>query len=96
MNTELDKWIEEHQYPANGNDRPEFQRMQIRVVDLRALFAGKVLVPVERLTKVECGYCYDAGSKLDQPYVTIFFPNHDYKARDEFAAMITASQEPKQ
>jgi hypothetical protein len=42
MNAELEKWLDEHEYQPD-----HFLGTVVRLQDLRALFDGKVLVPVE-------------------------------------------------
>jgi len=53
MNAELEKWLDEHEYQPD-----HFLGTVVRLKDLRALFAGKVLVPVEpqisEKMKAEC------------------------------------------
>ncbi len=49
MNAEpLEKWLDEHEYQPD-----HFLGTVVRLQDLRALFAGKVLVPVELLHAIE-------------------------------------------
>lgn len=47
LQLELEKWIQEHRFPKDGNKRPEHQSFVIREADLRALLEGKVLCHAE-------------------------------------------------
>jgi len=90
MNTEIDSWIEKH--TTQGAFCPI---ISATVGDFRALFAGKVLVPVEpdatMITK---------GTHVNSEWLNDNAPIGERRYREPaiavYKAMITASQEPKQ
>jgi len=87
----LEKWIEavriqHYMLPKDGAG-------YVRVQDLRALFDGKVLVPVDKITTVARDVEYSPHTNKHTPFLRISFAYDDYDSRDELAAMLAASQE---
>ena len=77
MGTEIDSWIEKH--TTQGAFCP---MISATVGDFRALFAGKVLVPVELLKE----------KPLPELMMATY---HEAKGWNDCVKMLTASQEPK-
>ncbi len=86
MSTEqLEKWIAANEFNQLPGEKP----FAVRSEDLRALFAGKVLVPVEPTELMELAAIIAADRRI--PFI-----NDSQKVRAIWNGMLTASQEPKQ
>ncbi len=81
MNAELEKWIKEHSYRCDKHGTKEFAYID----DLRALFDGKVLVPVDALNAV-----------MELAGVALVYQPFGTKDRQHFDTLLAASQEQKQ
>jgi len=79
MNAELEKWIKEHSYRCDKHGTKDFAYID----DLRALFDGKVLAPVEPTEAM-----LDAAEQVD-------WANSDTKACiiNMLQAMLAAAKE---
>ena len=73
MDAELEKWLDEHEYQPD-----HFLGTVVRLQDLRALFDGKVLVPVE---------------PTDAMVDALYPGTGAHTCRDLYQAMLAASQE---
>jgi hypothetical protein len=100
---QLEKWIKENEFNQIAGERP----FVVRSEDLRALFDGKVLVPVDTSDKV--GAALRKAFLMGQTYwqqADSEYASHNRKAdetmakynqlKQETLAILTESQETKQ
>jgi hypothetical protein len=97
MNAEqLEAWINDKACPLYFHDEENddgYSGRAIMVSELEKLFAGKVLVPVDKITTVARDVEYSPHTNRHTPFLRISFAYDDYDSRDELAAMLAASQE---